>query len=124
MLGLLAMAEVTPDDVLTYQAPTEGGWIGLAAGGACAGEGGVRWGGRGAAGGERWWLAIISESGAAVVVVLPALAGFLCPLTANEYDVEFLAFKIRDAETGKVRPPCTPTVACTHLVLLSEPAGF
>lgn len=32
-----------------------------------------------------------------------ARAGFLCPLTANTYDVEFLAFKIRDAETGKVR---------------------
>jgi hypothetical protein len=28
--------------------------------------------------------------------------GFLCPLTENVYDVEFLAFKIRDAETGKV----------------------
>ena len=32
-------------------------------------------------------------------------AGFLCPLTENVYDVEFLAFKIRDAETGKVRAP-------------------
>ena len=32
-------------------------------------------------------------------------AGFLCPLTENVCDVEFLAFKIRDAETGKVRPP-------------------
>eukprot|EP01048_Picozoa_sp_COSAG05_P003774 COSAG05_NODE_182_length_14772_cov_42.430655_7_plen_83_part_00 len=28
--------------------------------------------------------------------------GFLCPLDANVWDVEFLAFKIRDAESGKV----------------------
>ena len=35
-------------------------------------------------------------------------AGFLCPLTDNVYDVEFLAFKIRDAETGKVRTPPRP----------------
>jgi hypothetical protein len=45
------MANITPEDVLSYQAPTE---------------------------------------------------GFLCPLDANVWDIEFLAFKIRDAETGKV----------------------
>lgn len=43
-------------------------------------------------------------------------AGFLCPLTENVYDVEFLAFKIRDAETGKVRAPRGPpaTLSSRH----------
>lgn len=31
--------------------------------------------------------------------------GFLCPLEANVWDIEFLAFKIRDAESGKVKLP-------------------
>lgn len=26
---------------------------------------------------------------------------FLCPLSANVYDIQFLKFKIRDYETGK-----------------------
>ena len=47
-----------------------------------------------------------------------AVAGFLCPLTANTYDVEFLAFKIRDAETGKVGPP--RLLALRHLVHTSR----
>ena len=45
-------------------------------------------------------------------------AGFLCPLTANTYDVEFLAFKIRDAETGKVSVFSRP-----HRAPCQEPRG-
>ena len=44
-------------------------------------------------------------------------AGFLCPLTENVYDVEFLAFKIRDAETGKVRAPPRPAGNAQQIII-------
>ena len=44
-------------------------------------------------------------------------AGFLCPLTDNVYDVEFLAFKIRDAETGKVRPRGPPATLSSRTMI-------
>jgi hypothetical protein len=46
------------------------------------------------------------------------LPGFLCPLEANVWDVEFLAFKIRDAEAGTVRrgwPSRPPLLSRFHL---------
>ena len=37
----------------------------------------------------------------AEVCCLCCSAGYLCPLTANEYGIDFLSFKVRDMETNR-----------------------
>ncbi len=52
----------------------------------------------------------------------PRLPGYLCPLNANAFGVEFLKFEIKDYETGRpvyqVRSVLGRSIACPLLQLL------
>ena len=46
-------------------------------------------------------LPYLSASLICTLLCMACLAGFMCPLSANRYGIEFLSFKIRDADSGR-----------------------